>query len=394
MNKRILSLLTILGILVIGVVGLGALVTLSPEPPKVERPKVVPLVSIMSPDVRSGSISVTGNGTVRATREINLVAEISGRVVRISPSAVSGGFFQRGTPLYTLDQADYKNAVAIAEAEVTQRRYELLLAQEEVTIAKDEWSRLQERRGSTEAPDSTELGVLVFKEPQLRLAESLLKSAEARLKDAQTRLDRTFVRAPFNGRVRNKLVDIGQYVAPGQAVTSVYNTDQVEIPVPLQSSEAALIEDLWQRDTNKRINIPAVVRATFGDQTHEWEGFVDRTEGTLDTNTRTLNVVVRVNQPYNTAGSGRPPLLVGMFSEVEIQGNSFDTYYVIPREALKENQTVWIYNNGTLEIRQVDIIQEYEGLVYIEQGINANEFLITSTLDVFSDGMEVRTVEQ
>ena len=394
MNKRILSLLTILGILVIGVVGLGALITLSPEPPKVERPKVVPLVSIESPDVRSGAITVTGNGTVRATREINLVAEISGRVVRISPSAVSGGFFRQGAPLYTLDQTDYKNAVDIAEAEVTQRRYELLLAQEEVTIARDEWNRLQERRGSSETPDSTELGVLVFKEPQLRLAESLLKSAEARLNDAQTRLDRTLVRAPFNGRVRNKLVDIGQYVAPGQAVASVYNTDQVEIPVPLQSSEAALIGELWQRDTNKNITIPATVRATFGEETHEWEGYVDRTEGTLDTNTRTLNVVVRVNQPYNTANSSRPPLLVGMFSEVNIQGTSFDSYYVIPREALKDNQTVWVFNNGTLEIRQVDVIQESEGLVYIEDGINPNEFLITSTLDVFSDGMEVRTVEQ
>lgn len=393
MNKTIISILTILGILVIGVAGFGALITLSPEPPRVERPKVVPLVSTTSPEVQSGSISIMGNGTVRATREINLVAEISGRVVRISPSAVSGGFFQQGTPLFTLDQSDYRNAVSIAEAEVTQRKYELLLAQEEVTVARDEWNRLQARRGSSEIPDSTDLGVLVFKEPQLRLAESLLKSAEARLEDARTRLNRTQVRAPFSGRIRTKLVDIGQYVAPGQAVASAYNTDQVEIPVPLQSSETALIGNLWQRETNRQISIPATVRATFGDRTYEWDGFVDRTEGTLDANTRTLNVVVKVNQPYKTTENGRPPLLVGMFSEVEIQGNSYDTYYVIPREALKENETVWVFNDGILEVRNVDIIQESEGKVYIENGLNPDERLITSTLDVFTDGMEIRTVD-
>ena len=99
----------------------------------------------------------------------------------------------------------------------------------------------------------------------------------------------------------------------------MYNTDQVEIPVPLQSSEATLIGDLWQRETNRQINIPAMVRAPFGDQTYEWSGFVDRTEGTLDANTRTLNVVVKVNQPYKTDENGRPPLLVGMFPEIEIR---------------------------------------------------------------------------
>ena len=393
MNKTIKSALTIVGILALGVAGLFLLIAFRPTPPKTERPKVIPLVTTTTPETRSGAITISGNGTVRATREINLVAEISGRVVNISPSAVSGGFFRRGAPLFELDPSDYSNAVSIAEAEVTQRKYELLLAEEEVNIARDEWKRLQKQRGTEAVPDSTELGVLVFKEPQLKLAESLLKSAEARLEDAQTRLNRTRIRAPFNGRVRTKIVDIGQYVAPGQAVASVYNTDQVEIPVPLQSDEAALINNLWQRESNQSISIPATIRASFGGETYEWEGYVDRTEGTLDANTRTINVVVRVDQPYQSSENGRPPLLVGMFSEVEIQGKIYDSFYVIPRSALKENETVWVFDNGRLNIREISIIQESEGLIYVEQGINPGERLITSKMDVFSDGMEVRTVE-
>ena len=393
MNKTLRSALTIVAILIVGVVALVALIAFRPTPPKTERPKVVPLVTTVLPESRTGAISIEGNGTVRATREINLVAEISGRVVNISSNAVSGGFFRRGSMLFELDPSDYANAVSIAEAEVTQRQYELLLAREEVNIARDEWDRLQKQRGSISLPDSTELGVLVFKEPQLKLAESLLQSAEARLEDAQTRLRRTRITAPFNGRVRTKIVDVGQYVAPGQAVASVYNTDRVEIPVPLQSDEAALIDNLWQREQNQSISIPAKIRAQFGGETYEWDGFVDRTEGTLDANTRTINVVVQVNEPYKSNNENRPPLLVGMFSEVEIQGKSYDNFYVIPRSALKENQTVWVFNDGRLEIRSVKIIQELEGLVYIEEGINPGEQLVTSKMDVFSDGMEVRTVE-
>lgn len=392
-NKNLRSILSIIGILVLGVVIFNVLLAFRPTPPKSERAKVVPLVTTIQPEVRSGALIIKGNGTVRATREINLVSEVAGKVVSMASSAVSGGFFQRGATLFKIDPADYANAVSVAEAEVTQRRYELLLAQEEVTIAREEWERLQNRKDESTTPAETELGRLVLKEPQLKLAESLLKSAEARLADAQTRLKRTNLSAPFSGRVLSKQVDIGQYVGPGQVVATVYNTDEVEIAVPLQSSDAALISNLWQRDQNKRINIPARVYSTFGNETFEWEGYVDRTEGALDATTRTVNVVVRVKNPYKGSSESHPPLLIGTFVSVEIEGNTLDSYFVLPRAALKENNTVWVFADSKLEVHKVEVIQEDEGNVFVKAGIAPSDQLISSKLDVFTDGMEVRTSE-
>ena len=389
-NKRISSFFTIIGILIIAGLIFAGLMFFRPTPPRTERPRVVPLVTTVLPESRSGALTITGNGTVRPTREINLVAEVAGKITSISVSAVSGGFFQRGETLFRVDPSDYENAVAIAEAEVTQRRYELLLAREEVTIAKDEWERLQGRLGRAEEPAETELGSLVLKEPQLKLAEALLKSAEARLADAQTRLRRTAIGAPFIGRVRAKQVDIGQYVSPGQAVATVYNTDEVEIVVPLQSGEAALISDLWNRDTGRSVVIPARVHTTFGEARYEWDGYVDRTEGALDPTTRTVNVVVRVRQPYDAGDIGRPPLLVGMFTSVEIDGATLDAYSVIPRAALKEGSNVWLFQDGQLQIQSVDVIQEDDGLVYLRGEFDADVPLIVSNLEVFTNGMEVR----
>ncbi len=393
-NNTLVSALTIIGILALGGVALFTLLALRPTPPKSERPKVVPLVSAVVPEVEGGSITISGNGTVRAKREINLVAEVSGKILALSSSAEAGGFFQEGDELFRLDPSDYENAVDMAEAEVTQREYELLLARQEVNVARQEWERLQRQRGELAPPETTALGSLVFREPQLKLAESLLKSAEARLEDARLRLARTRIRAPFNGRVRQKLVDIGQYVTPGQAVAGIYSTDELEIPVPFQSSEAMLIDRLWQRETNRGIRIPARVLATFGSERYEWEGYVDRTEGTLDAATRTINVVVRVPQPYRATGENRPPLLVGMYTRVDIEGATYDTYYVIPRAALKDGDTVWVKNDGRLEIRSVDIIQESDGNVFVRSGIAAGDSLVTSKLDVFSDGMEIRTTTE
>lgn len=392
-NKNLRSILSIIGILVAGVIIFNLLLAFKPTPPKSERARVVPLVTTIKPETRTGALIIKGNGTVRPTREINLVSEVAGKIVSMSPSAVSGGFFQRGATLFKIDPTDYNNAVSVAEAEVTQRQYELLLAQEEVTIAREEWERLQKRKDASTTPAESELGSLVLKEPQLKLAASLLKSAEARLADAQTRLERTNLSAPFSGRVRSKQVDIGQYVGPGQIVATVYNTDEVEIAIPLQSGDAALIGNLWQRDQNRRIDIPARVYSTFGNETFEWEGYVDRTEGALDATTRTVNVVIRVKNPYKESSASHPPLLIGTFVSAEIEGTSLDSFFVLPRAALKENNTVWVYADGKLEVHDVEVIQEEEGSVFIKAGLAASDQLISSKLDVFTDGMEVRTAQ-
>ena len=384
-----------LGILAVGVIGLVALVALRPEPPKVEPTRQSPLVTTTRPILETGNLAVHGNGTVRPIREINLVAEVAGKVTSVSDALVSGGFFQQGQTLLQIDPTDYENAVAVAEAEVTQRQFELLTAQEEVALAREEWARLERRTGVNRQPDTTALGSLVLKEPQRKAAEAILKSAEARLDDARTRLKRTTITAPFNGRVRAKTADIGQYVGPGQAVASIYSTDAVEIVVPLPSRDAALLSDLWVQESRRGRGprLPATVAADFGGQRYEWEGSVDRTEGTLNEATRTVNVVVRVAQPYQTKGN-RPPLMVGIFTTVQLQGMALDQYYVLPREALRENDTVWIVENGLLYVRPIEIVQEVDEAIYITSGITENDAVITSTLTVMTDGMSVRVADE
>lgn len=374
------------GILGTALLGFVLLVALRPEPPKVEPTVEAPLVTVAEAEARTGPLRVRGTGTVRPVREINLVAEVSGRVVRVSEALKSGGFFRAGQTLLRIDPADYQNAVAVAEAEVTQRQFEVLTAREEVEAAREEWQRLERRTGVEGLPDSTALGRLPLREPQLRAAEARLQSATARLDDARTRLARTAVAAPFNGRVRQKAVDLGQFVGPGQVLATVYATDAVEVVVPLTTREAVLIDGVW---TN-RGRAPAVVAARIGDTRHTWRGVVDRTEGTLDPATRTVNAVVRVAAPYQTD----PPLLVGTFAEVEFEGIAPDRYVALPRAALHDDGTVWLVEDGRLVVRPVTVVQEIDEEVYVTEGVAPGDRVITSHLAVFTDGMAVRMVER
>lgn len=384
------SLLIAVGILAAGVAGLALLVALRPEPPRVEPPRQSPLVAVVVPEIRAGNLTVRATGTVRPEREINLVAEVSGKVTSVAEALKSGGFARRGQVLLRIDPADYANAVAVAEAEVTQRQFELLTAREEVAVAREEWDRLQARTGRTITPDSTAMGALVLREPQLKAAEARLKSAQARLADARTRLARTAIAAPFNGRVRARLVDVGQFVAPGQPVAAFYSTDAVEVAVPLSSTEASLVDQLWERDRGGA-RIPATVTATFGGARFAWQGYVDRTEGTLDPTTRTVTVVVRVPSPYRTEG-GRPPLMVGTFAEVELQGAALERYAVLPRTALREGERVWtVEADSLLRVLPVTVVQEVDEQIFVTAAdLSASTPVITSNLDVFTDGMTVR----
>lgn len=254
-------------------------------------------------------------------------------------------------------------------------------------MAREEWTRLQARLGTRQTPDTTVLGSLALKESHQKAAAALLRSAEARLANARTRLERTQVQAPFNGLVHVKTADLGQYVGPGQALATFYDIDTVEILVPLSSRDVALLGDVWH---NTKPRAQATVTAAYGGRTHAWEGYVHRIEGALDESTRTLGVVVPVDQPYATTET-RPPLWVGTFVSVQLEGMALEKYWSLPREALLEGNMVWVVSNGRLRTVPVQPIQEVENTVYITEEITEDDTVVTSTLLVVTDSRQVRT---
>jgi len=392
---RLGSMARVALILGVGALAFAVLMLLRKQPESQEPPRRMPLVVTQPAEVRSGHLTIEGNGTVRPMAEISLSPQVAGRVTWVSPSFATGGRFREGDELVRIEAADYLNAVQAAEAEVAQRQVELLTWEEQRELAIEEYQRFRDREGITAPIDSSEVGGLVFRDPQLRAAEASLARAEAGLADAKLALARTRIRAPFDGIVRTKSADVGQYVAPGQALGGLYETDEVEIVVPLTDTEASLIEGLWSADTGDDANrIPAQVRAQFGGEEYTWRGYVDRAEGALNPATRTVDVVVRVQQPFHDDGSGRPPLLLGTYATVDIRGREVDRYTVLPRVALRDGEAVYVIEQDTLlAIRPVQVLQEVAGQVMVRGDIRQGEPIVTSPMAIVTDGMTVRQAE-
>ncbi len=397
--------------LVLGGVGLAALlIALSPEPPTEALPPQTPLVRTQRAQVQQGTMTVRGHGTVRPAVEIDLTAQVGGVLVSVSDALVSGGVVRQGQTLARIDPADYRNAVRQAEATVTQRQFEVLQAREEVGIAREEYARLRRRTGDAPAPDSTTLGRLVFREPQLRRAEANLEGARAALDNARTNLARTTLEAPFDGRVRTEQADLGTYVAPGTPIATLYGTDEVELVVPFSSRKAALIDGLWRTATERRrTGLSATVALDYGGERFTWDGYVDRVEGALDEATRTIDVVVRVPDPYAPGGPTvdaqgqeqppsyveRPPLALGTYAAVDIEGRTLDRYFTLPRRAVRNEggrDVVWTLAHDTLLVmRPVRLVQTVEETAYVTSDQLAPDTpVITSDLRVVTDSMTVR----
>ena len=354
--------------------------------PETTPNQAIPIVTTVAPKSQDGRVKILGNGTVRPLQEVTLVAEVGGKITWVAEEFVTGGAFRQGQEMLRIDSTDYANAVVVARAEAVQRQFDLLRAEEEMAISKQEWRLLESRTGVHRPVDSTELGSLVFKEPHWKVAVAQLQSARARLRDAEMRLSRTRVVAPYNGRLRTKGAGLGQFVGPGHMIGSYYGTDAVEISVSVSGRDLTLLGDLLGRESP---STRARLIARYAGAEHEWMGVVHRTEGALSELTRTLNVIVRVQRPYERSNV-RPPLLVGTFVTAYLEGRHFDQYYMLPREALKEAGEVWVVRGGRLYGQPVEVIQEVEDTVYVLSGVTERDSVVTNMLNVVTDGMRVR----
>ncbi|WP_419934139.1 efflux RND transporter periplasmic adaptor subunit [Candidatus Palauibacter sp.] len=402
MLRRLLfgsSLRIILFIVFVTAAGTALLLSLAPEPASREPPPQVPFAQTGQVSAGSGAIPVYGSGTVRPSAEIDIAPQVGGKVVWVDPGFQSGGRVEAGQTLFRIEEADYLYRRQEAEANLASRQVAFLQEQEQAAIARAQYELYSDRRGAGAA--SSEASPLTLREPQLEAARAALSRDSARLADANLALSRTGVTAPFDGFVRDESVDVGQIVSPGQPVGRLFASDAVEVVVPLSDAEAALIPGLWElRAGDGDGEVAARVIARYGEAAFAWEGYVDRGEASLDAQTRTIDLIVRVSDPFNTgvpadpsdAVGGHPPLLIGKFVEVEIEGLSPDRYFQIPRAALQPGNEVWTVNDGGgVSIVPVRVLQRANDQVFVTGALESGQAVITGGIPFATEGMRVQT---
>lgn len=391
------SFLIAVAILVGAVVVAVVMVNSRAEPPLRDPPSALPFVTTGVATAGEGAIPVHGAGTVRPRAEIDVAAQVGGTVTWVAPSFQGGGRVAADDVLFRIEDADYRNRVQQARANVAAQHVALLQAEEEARIARSQYEGFQRRQAG--GAGTGEANPLTLREPQLEATRAALARDSAALADAQLALTRTEVKAPFTGVVRFESVDLGQLVGPGQSVGRLYAADAVEVVVPLSDGDAALIPRLWNLvagDGNRGVS--ATVSADYGEARYTWPGYVDRAEAALDEQTRTIRVIVRVPNPFRRgvpedgSGPAGPPLLVGQFVDVRIDGVAPERYFAVPRAALRTGNEVWAVRNDSLvTIVPVRVLQRLDDVVYLTGGLEAGQMVVLGGIQIATEGMLVRT---
>jgi RND family efflux transporter MFP subunit len=364
----------------------SALSAAKPAPEKKEDSQR--LVSLYVDEVTSDevTVSVQTQGEVRPKTEIDLVPQVSGRIVGISESFAEGAEFSPGETLIKIDDTDYKLAVIRAEARVAEAQVAVQRELANAKIKEEHW--LDKRNSGQPTP-------YALNKPQVMEAELKLLAAEADLKEARLNIARTEINVPFMGRVRERSIGIGQYVSAGTKLGRVFSTDIVEIRLPLTDTQLAEL-NLPMGFMADAFNAPVVqFSAHIGNREYFWTGHIVRTHASVDQQTRLIYAIAEVEDPYGLGSDRGAPMAVGMFVHAEIAGVSSQSAMVLPRLALRNADKVYVINDkNRLEIRTVEIISTSEETVLVSAGVEVGDRVVTSSIPAAVDGMEVRAISR
>ena len=351
------------------------MIRLRPEA-KFEEPKIIPqLVETMVAYPSEVGAKISSQGTIRPEHEIFVTSELSGKVTWVSKNFLDGAGFKIGDTLMKIEKRDYELALISTESSLFQARLALEREEAEANLASIEWKRVGKGNASS----------LTLRKPQLAQARAVLAAAEAAYEQSKRNLERTSIIAPFDGRVRKKMVDLGTNLIPGSRLADIYATASFEVRLPIADKDIPFLGIPLDGTSIDPANRPEVRLSTsYGGDELNTKGSIVRSQSEIDPKTRMISVIATI--PISNANSG---FKVGMFVNAEINGLSFPGVTVVPRSAVKDNM-IWVVIDEKLRRKSVEVIRFEKDFAFISDGLNKNDRILITRLSSYVDGMPVR----
>ena len=351
----------------------------SPKPKKgIEFPKPTPVFyeELKKQDI---TLRVKTNGEVKPLNEINLISQVSGKIIDAADEFVDGGIIKAGSPLVWVDDRDYQLAVISAESNVAKAKKLLEREIAESELARRDWKEL----GIGDA------NPLTLRIPQLKEAEANVNAANANLERAKLNLERTVVTLPFQGIIKKKITGIGQFVGAGSILATAFSTEEVLIALPLTDYELSYLglPLAYQGQYGSSPEVKFI--SNISNKKYEWNGRITRTAGSIDPPTRLVYVYAEVLNPYDTS----PPLAIGMFVDAEIEGKKISDAFLIPNSSITDDTFInTIDDENYLRIKEVEVLGVVDDYLVIKGDIKEGVRVVTSPLNNAEDGMALTPI--
>ncbi|NOH51710.1 efflux RND transporter periplasmic adaptor subunit [Vibrio coralliilyticus] len=332
-----------------------------------KKPLTVTVASVKSSDHK---VLITSHGELLPVEVTQVSAQVSGEVTSWHPNFVAGGVVKRGETLFSIESDNYQAAVLQAEANLASAQASLIEEKAKAEVAKRQAKNLPAKQVTD----------LYLRKPQVLSAMAQVKSAQAGLKRAKRDLENCKIVAPYDALVVSRDIGVGQYISAGAHVATLNNIEAGEVHIPIAGFDSAFLPENYAG-----VSATVVQRGIIDAKR---EGVIERDLGVVDSATRMINMVVRVDDPY-AIESDVSPLKFGSYVEVQFIGKELKHIYRLPQE-LVNNRQVWVVNeNNELEPRIVNVLRAEQEFMLISEGLSDDDQIVLTVPEYPQKGMRV-----
>ncbi len=334
------------------------LIVLRPEKQSTARPAPVITLPVQALRTQTLPIPIRSQGTVQPHTRTELINQVPGEIISVSETFVAGGLFKKGELLLRIDPRNYHTQLKEAESQLAAAKSRLAQEEGQARVAYQDWLRRTRAAGLRE--EDAAATELAQRKPQLAEARAQLAAAEARLEQAQHDVERTYIRAPYDGMVQEKQAALAQYVEKGRPLGVIFAVDRAELRLPIKEHDLAFLELHNRRQATAAVpaGAPVQITALLGHQNFQRSGRLVRTEGVLNERTRVLYVVVAIEDPYQLRLPLRERdkiLRMGTFVRARIDGRPF-TVSILPQKLIQADNKLWFIDEGRIRTTAVQVL--------------------------------------
>ena len=324
-----------------------------------------PVVNVVKPSSTQQRISVQLTGNVRLERRTNVISEVAARVAWISPNFTNGGSIEANQTFIKLDDADFVQALELAEANVSEA---------EARVER------QKKRGDHDAKvfahkyPTLDVSPRVLREPSIAVEETKLEKAKVALEIAQRRVDKAAISLPFDSKVINADVGLGELVGPRTPLGVVYNQEDLQVEGPIEIRELAQLYPIVGRSANIQANGMSFAATVVG------------VSSIVAPRSRMASIFLKFG---GDAPEGSLPL-PGTFAEIHIDGPEVQDVFVLPLSAAQDQESLWVVNNGVLQSVTPRVLGRTKS-DWIMQAFDSRDGVVLGSVPMAREGLVVET---
>ncbi len=301
-------------------------------------------VETVKAEAQNKRFVITGFGNVAPFKEVTLTGEVSGDVIYVNKKFHVGGFFKKEEVILKIDDRDYRDDLIKKKATLASLREDLKLEIGKQRVALKEYSIAKGNLGKING----ESLYLIKREPYIRKLLYSIKKAKADVDLAERKLEKCVIRAPFDCYVLNRYIDKGAHLSIGGRVADVVAASAYYVNIYIPSFKLKWLGDVYKDP----------VKLVF-DNSKSYTGRIVSVSPQVDKKGLMAELVVYVKGDRNPVS----PLKINNYAYAEIEGKMLKSVTRLPVSALRENDRVWIYDNGRLKIKHINVL--FSGKRYI-----------------------------